>query len=100
MLSKLVHMLGVYPPGSVVTLSNDAIGMVLSVNASKPLRPLVMIYDEAVPKAEAIVLNLEHEADIAIEKALRPGQLPRPVYDYLSPRQRITYSFDDNHGTK
>ena len=94
MLGKMVHLLGVYPPGTVVVLSNDAIGMVVSINSSKPLRPTVIVYDPDIPRAEAITVNLEEEKDVNISKALRPAQLARPVYDYLSPRQRITYSFD------
>ena len=94
MLNKLVHLLGVYPPGTVVVLSNDAIGMVISINSSKPLRPTVIVYDPDVPRAEAVTINLEEDKEINISKALRPAQLARPVYDYLSPRQRITYSFD------
>ena len=100
MMSKFVHILGVYPPGCVVALSNEAVGMVMSVNASKPLRPVVLVYDENIPKSEAIILNLEEEPGIAIAKALRPNQLARPVYDYLSPRQRITYSFDTQPGAE
>ena len=94
MLGKMVHLLGVYPPGTVVALSNDTIGMVISINSSKPLRPTVVVYDPDIPRAEAVTINLEEEKDINISKALRPAQLARPVYDYLSPRQRITYSFD------
>jgi putative nucleotidyltransferase with HDIG domain len=94
MLGKMVHLLGVYPPGTVVVLSNESIGMVISINASKPLRPTVIVYDPDIPRAEAVIINLEEEKDININKALRPAQLARPVYDYLSPRQRITYSFD------
>ena len=97
-LGKLVHMLGVYPPGSVVRLSNDMIGMVLSVNTAKPLRPLVMVYDAAVPRHEAISIDLEDEPEINIGKSLRPAQLPRQIFEYLSPRRRTTYYFDAADG--
>jgi putative nucleotidyltransferase with HDIG domain len=97
-LRKLVHMLGVYPPGSVVRLSNDMTGMVLSVNTAKPLRPLVMVYDAAVPRHEAISIDLEGEPEINISKSLRPAQLPRQVFEYLSPRRRTTYYFDAAEG--
>jgi putative nucleotidyltransferase with HDIG domain len=93
-LGKLVHTLGVFPPGTVVRLSNDMTGMVISVNDAKPLRPTVMVYDPDVPKREAIILDLETEPEINIGKALRPGQLPREVFEYLSPRKRTTYYFD------
>jgi hypothetical protein len=40
------------------------------------------------------MLDLEQEPDINIAKALRPIQLPPEVYEYLSPRKRVTYYFD------
>lgn len=97
-LGKLVHLLGVYPPGSVVRLSNDLTGMVLSVNTAKPLRPLVMVYDAEVPRHEAISIDLAGEPEISISKSLRPAQLPRQVFEYLSPRRRTTYYFDAAQG--
>ena len=95
-LQQMIRCLGVYPPGSIVTLSNDAIGMVMSVNPAKPLRPWVMLYDEKIPKEEALLINLEQETEIAITNALRPALLPPPTYAYLSPRKRVTYFFDSN----
>jgi putative nucleotidyltransferase with HDIG domain len=93
-LQLMIRSLGVYPPGSLVKLSNDVIALVQSVNPAKPLRPWVLVYDPAVPKEEAISIDLEKEVDINIVKALRPIQIPAAVYDYLSPRKRVTYYFD------
>ncbi|MGE5386425.1 MAG: HD-GYP domain-containing protein [Betaproteobacteria bacterium] len=93
-LQLMIRCLGVYPPGSIVKLSNEAIAMVVSVNTQKPLRPWVMLYDPSVPKEEAIILDLEKETDIQIGKAIRPALLPTPVVAYLNPRKRITYFFD------
>lgn len=95
-LQQMIRCLGVYPPGSIVTLSNDAIAMVMSVNPAKPLRPWVMLYDESVPKEEAILLNLEQEPEIIIAQAIRPALLPPATYAYLSPRKRVTYFFDSS----
>ena len=93
-LQLLIRSLGVYPPGSVVKLSNDALGMVISVNPHKSLRPWVLLYNAAIPKEEAVVLNLETESELSISKVIRPALLPPPIYAYLSPRKRITYFFD------
>lgn len=95
MLGKLVHVLGVYPPGSIVRLSNGATGMVISVNSARPLQPLVLVYDASVPKTEAIILDLEQTPEISISKALRPATLAPSVIEYLSPRKRVTYYFGD-----
>lgn len=95
-LQRLIRCLGVYPPGSVVTLSNDAMAMVMSVNPARPLRPWVKVYDETVPKEEAILLDLEQEAEITIINAVRPALLPPAIAAYLSPRKRVSYFFDSS----
>lgn len=93
-LQVMIRCLGVYPPGSVVRLSNDTLALVSSVNPQRPLRPWVTVYDPQVPKDEAIMLNLEEEPEVNITKALRPIHLPPEVHEYLSPRKRVTYYFD------
>lgn len=95
-LQQMIRCLGVYPPGSIVSLSNEAIAMVMSVNPAKPLRPCVMLYDESVPKEAAPILDLEQETEINISKAIRPSMLPPRTYAYLSPRKHVTYFFDSN----
>ncbi len=93
-LSTLIRTLGVYPPGTVVKLSNESIGLVVSVNELAPLKPAVAVYDAAVPKEEAAIVDLSAETELSISKAMRPGLLPREIYEYLSPRKRVTYFFD------
>jgi putative nucleotidyltransferase with HDIG domain len=93
-LQVLIRCLGVYPPGTIVQLSNGAMGMVVTVNTARPMRPMVMVYDAGVPKEEAILLDMERETDFNIAKAIRPNQVARDVYSYLSPRKRVSYYFD------
>jgi putative nucleotidyltransferase with HDIG domain len=93
-MQLFIRCLGVYPPGSIVELSNGALGMVTTVNASKPMKPMLMIYNGDVPKEEAILVDLEHESDVNIVKAVRPAQVPPDVYAYLNPRKRVSYYFE------
>ncbi len=93
-LNLFIRCMGVYPPGTIVKLSDGTLGMVVAVNSGKPLRPSVLIYDPSVPKSEAIILDLIHEPILDITASLKPGQLAPEVYDYLSPRKRMTYFFD------
>ena len=95
MLSKLVQILGVYPPGSIVRLSNGATGMVISVNSARPLKPLVLVHDASIPKEEALIIDLDKEPGLIISKSLRPSTLAPSVHAYLSPRKRTTYFFGD-----
>lgn len=94
LLQGFIRFMGVYPPGCVVSLSNDCIGIVIKVYSSKPLRPTLILYDENVPKNEAIILDLRDEPDVNISKAINPSHLPVAIFDYLSPQERINYYFD------
>ncbi|NEV64369.1 HD-GYP domain-containing protein [Thiorhodococcus minor] len=93
-LGAFIRMMGVYPPGSVVLLTNDRYALVVSVSSSRPLRPRVLIYDPRTAREEALVVDLEDHRDLGVKQSLRPVQLPRAVFDYLSPRQRMCYFFE------
>ncbi|MDD1621177.1 MAG: DUF3391 domain-containing protein [Methylococcaceae bacterium] len=94
LLQVFIRCLGVYPPGTIVQFSNGVMGMVVTVNTAKPMKPLVLIYDANIPRDEAILVDMEHEADANIAKAIRPAQVPWEIYNYLSPRKRVSYYFD------
>jgi putative nucleotidyltransferase with HDIG domain len=98
LLNLFIRMMGVYPPGTVVALSNEAVGLVIAVNPTRPLRPRLLLYDPQIPRHEAIILDLQDEPDINITKSLRPGQLLPEVCRYLAPRRRVSYYFDGEAG--
>lgn len=93
-LSAFIRMMGVYPPGSVVQLIDDRYAIVVSVNSSRPLKPRVIVHDPGVPKQEALILDLEHAPHLGIRRSLKPSALPASAQDYLAPRQRICYFFE------
>lgn len=95
-LQVFIRCLGVYPPGTIVQLSNGVIGMVATVNTARPMKPILVVYDADVPKEEAIMLDMDRETEVNIAKSIRPAQVPREVYNYLSPRKRVSYYFDAN----
>jgi putative nucleotidyltransferase with HDIG domain len=94
LLASFIRMMGVYPPGSVVQLSDDRHALVVSVNSSRPLKPSVIVHDPAVPPEQALVVDLERESGLGIRRSLKPQQLPRAALDYLMPRTRICYFFE------
>ncbi|MFZ6777551.1 HD-GYP domain-containing protein [Undibacterium sp. Ji83W] len=93
-LTAFIRMMGIYPPGSVVQLTDERYAMVVSVNSARPIKPKVVIHNAAVPREEALVINLEHENTVCIHRSLKPLQLPKAAYDYLSPRKRLCYFFE------
>lgn len=94
MLGAFIKMMGVYPPGSVVQLTDDRYALVVSVNSVRPLKPRVVVHDVRVPRSECLVLDLEETPELGVRRSLKPQQLPRATLDYLSPRQRICYFFE------
>ena len=100
LLQVFVRCLGVYPPGTVVQLSNGVVGMVATINTAKPMKPMVVVYDAEIPKDEALLVDLESEVEVNIAKALRPGQLPREISTYLNPRKQVSYYFDASAANK
>ena len=48
---------------------------------------LAMSVDEALE-------YFDGEAGVNIAKAIRPAQLSREIYSYLSPRRKVSYYFD------
>ena len=93
-LGAFIKMMGVYPPGSTVQLTDERYAMVVSVNAARPLKPRVLVHDADVPRDEALVLDLETVPGIGIRRSVKPFQLPSAALDYLSPRQRVAYFFE------
>ncbi|MDZ7585488.1 MAG: HD-GYP domain-containing protein, partial [Thiobacillus sp.] len=83
--------MGVYPPGSVVQLSNGQIGLIMSVNPGQLLHPSLLIYDPDVPKEEALWLDLREAPELSVVKTLRPVELDVAVRAYLDPRTRVSY---------
>jgi putative nucleotidyltransferase with HDIG domain len=94
MLNAFIRMMGVYPPGSLVQLTDDRFATVVSCNSSRPLKPRVLVCDTRVPVDEALLLNLDGLADLGIRRSLKATQLPAAARDYLSPRQRMVYFFE------
>lgn len=94
LLNAFIKMMGVYPPGSLVQLSDERFAMVVAVNASRPLKPFVLAYERKVPRDEALIVDLQELGDIAIRRSLRPVGLPPEALVYLSPRQRVAYFFE------
>lgn len=92
LLSMLIKLLGVYPPGTLVRLSDDSLGLVVSPGHDS-LRPCLLIYAPEFDKRDAPALDLADYPDLKIEEALRPGTLPPDVLKWLNPRQRLSYFF-------
>ncbi len=93
-LNAFIKMMGVYPPGSVVQLTDDRYGLVIAVNSTRPLKPSVLVHDADVDRADALVVDLEAAPGLGIRRSIRAQQLPPPALDYLAPTARFAYFFE------
>jgi putative nucleotidyltransferase with HDIG domain len=93
-LGGFIRMMGVYPAGSTVQLTDDRYGLVVGVNATRPLRPRVRVHQPGVPRDEALIVDLEAATGLGIRRSLRPAQLPAAALDDLAPRPRVAYFFE------
>ncbi len=92
-LGSFIKMMGIYPPGSAVQLTDERYAIVVAVNASRPLSPRVMVHDEQVAPDKALVLDLQSVPEIVIRRSVKPLTMPPASLDYLSPRPRVAYFF-------
>ena len=95
-LSTLIKLLGVYPPGTVVQLSDGSLALVVAPGPSS-LQPQVLVYSPELRKAEAPTVELHTVADLKIAEAIRPATLPPSVLAWLNPQQRLSYFFSVEH---
>lgn len=93
MLQAFIHLMGVYPPGSIVALSNASFGKVLSVRPERPLHPVLLVFDPEVPREYAVPLDLATVPNLEVVRAMRPNLLPAEAFSYLAPHRRAIYYF-------
>jgi len=96
-MGAFIKMMGVYPPGSAVQLTDERFAIVVAVNSNRPLKPRVLVHDAAVAAKDALLLDLEAEPRLGIRRSLKPLALPRAALEYLSPRPRMAYFFEPAH---
>ncbi len=94
LLQLFVRAMGVYPPGSIVQLSDGRIAAVVgSAPAGKPLSPKVMIYAPEVPRRQSIIIDLADDDELEVDRPLRLQERPPEELDYLLPRRKINWSY-------
>ncbi|WP_229007851.1 HD domain-containing phosphohydrolase [Methylophilus sp. Leaf408] len=92
-LRRFIKCLGIYPPGSVIRLSDQKLATVLSTNPQQPLRPFIqMITDDNDEDGE--IIDLREVLDLNIIQCLKPEQLPTILQKMMGQKQRTSYFLD------
>jgi HD-GYP domain-containing protein (c-di-GMP phosphodiesterase class II) len=90
MISVFIKCLGVYPPGTLIELSDGSLGMVITTDRAQGMKPTVILYDEGVPREEPMIVNLA-EDDFDIVRSLRPSEVRPEVINYLQPGRMVGF---------
>lgn len=91
-LAAFIKLMGIYPPGTMVQLSDSRLGIVMSAHAANLTQPEVLVYDPDVPRLEAPLITLGRE--LKIEKVANVNDLAPEIVLYLNPRAQTNYYFD------
>ena len=92
-IMALISVVGVYPPGTIVELSDHQIGVVISTNKETRLSPYILVYDQNVPRDQAAIINIA-EFGLSITNVLDSKELTLDQYHYLNPSSQSTYFID------
>ena len=95
LIETFIHILGVYPPGTVVQLNDDSIGLVITANSKAMLQPEVLLYNPDIPKEQAITVDLQEHEELSIKDVLRPSEYPSRIYEYLGIEERLGYLIEN-----
>lgn len=87
----LIHVATVYPPGSLVQLTNGTIGLVMSVNSQDRLRPLLAIYQDRGKPSSPAMVDLRHHPELEIARSLAYDQVSPEIQSFLNPQRLVGY---------
>lgn len=96
-ITRLVRILSVYPPGTIVELTDGAQGVVLGINFENRLRPLVGLYEAGVAQGDMRVIDLAEERGVSVARSLRPADVPKNLLEWMNPQQILGYLLLETH---
>ena len=94
LVQTFIRTFGVYPPGTVVLLADDSVGLVVVVSPKALLTPRIVLYNPDIPADKAMVIDLAEHPDLQIIRALRPTEYPDRIYNYLGIQEQVGYYFE------
>jgi hypothetical protein len=85
-IQAFIATVTVYPPGSLVLLSDGTMGVVLKTNEQERMRPLLVLYKEGASQVEDLtLLDLSRHQDLTIEKTIDPKEIDPQIRTILTP---------------
>ena len=91
-IQLLIKVMGIYPPGSLVQLSDDTMALVMSSEPSAPLKPCVLPFTKGRVQEGVDLINLKND-ERTITKVVEHEELTPPQRDFFSLGKHYCYYF-------
>lgn len=91
-IQVLIKVMGIYPPGCMVRLSDDNVALVMTSDPTAPLKPCVLPFIRGAVQEGVDLLNLRN-ATLSIVSAVDPTELTSQQRDFFNLGKRYCYYF-------
>jgi len=88
-ITTLVRVLGVYPPGSLVQLSDGSLALVATVNPVHRLRPVVVVHDGNAQAPTTRTIDLEEQPDLSILRIVDRNELAPSQAEHMTATEAL-----------
>ncbi len=93
-LNAFIRLMGVYPAGSLVQLTDDRFAMVVGVNSSRPLKPSVLVHHSGSDTGRPEWVDLQQTPNLGIRRSLAASRVPADALQALDPCPQVVYFFE------
>jgi hypothetical protein len=88
-ITTLVRVLGVYPPGSLVQLSDGTLALVATVNPVHRLRPVVVVHEGNAQATTTRTIDLEEQPDLSILRIVDRNELAPSQAEHMTATEAL-----------
>ena len=86
----LVHVVSVYPPGTLVELTDGSIGMVTNTSSGERLRPIIMVYERKDSAFTTRLIDLHEQRQLSIRRIVVAAELSPDLAQRISPTEALS----------
>jgi len=87
----LVRVVSVYPPGTLVELSDGSLAIVLNTSSNESLRPTVMAYDRRDTDFDTRLIDLNEQRHLSISRIVMTSELPSDLAERITPEDALNH---------
>ena len=87
----LVHVVSVYPPGTLVELTDGSIGMVTNTSSCERLRPMIMVYERNDSTFNTRLVDLHEQQQLSIRRIVDAAELSPDLAQRITPAEALSY---------